>query len=88
MSCCSSVFFGTNRMFRCCTVVQIASASSFLSRRLLSSSAFSRFASETSSPPYFAFHLMGWTAPLHRWPKWRKNAIAREVTHEGSGNRH
>jgi hypothetical protein len=30
-SCCSSVFFGTNRMFRCCTAVQIASAS-FVSR--------------------------------------------------------
>jgi hypothetical protein len=27
MSCCSRVFFGTNRMFRCCTAVQIASAS-------------------------------------------------------------
>jgi hypothetical protein len=35
----------------------IASASSFFSRRFSSSSDFSRRASETSSPPYFAFHL-------------------------------
>ena len=27
MSCCSRFFFGTNRMFRCWTAVQIASAS-------------------------------------------------------------
>jgi hypothetical protein len=27
MSCCSSVFFGTNRMFRCCIAMQMASAS-------------------------------------------------------------
>ncbi len=35
MSCCSRVFFATNRMFRCCTAVQIASASllSFFCRR-------------------------------------------------------
>src|SRR5258707_3412136 len=35
----------------------IASASSFLSRRFSSSSDFSRRVSETSHPPYFAFHL-------------------------------
>jgi hypothetical protein len=33
------------------------SVSSFFKRRFSSSSALSRFASETSSPPYFAFHL-------------------------------
>ena len=32
-------------------------ASNRLRRRLSSSSAFSRRASDTSSPPYFAFHL-------------------------------
>jgi hypothetical protein len=35
----------------------IDSASNFFSRRFSSSSAFSRRASETSNPPYFAFHL-------------------------------
>src|SRR4029453_4585542 len=35
----------------------IASASSFFSRRFSSSSAFRGRASDTSSPPYFAFHL-------------------------------
>jgi hypothetical protein len=35
----------------------IASASSFFSFAFSSSSAFSRLASETSSPPYLAFHL-------------------------------
>ena len=35
----------------------IASANSFFSRAFSSSSAFSRRASETSSPPYLAFHL-------------------------------
>src|SRR5579863_4085721 len=35
----------------------IDSASSFFKRRFSSSNAFSRRASETSSPPYFAFHL-------------------------------
>jgi hypothetical protein len=35
----------------------IASARSFFSLAFSSSSAFSRLASETSSPPYFAFHL-------------------------------
>src|SRR5216684_1569458 len=35
----------------------IASASSFLSRRFSSSSDFNRRASDTSNPPYFAFHL-------------------------------
>src|SRR5258708_7920629 len=49
----------------------IASASSFLSRRFSSSSAFSRRASETSSPPYLAFHLMGWTASSQRSQKCR-----------------
>ena len=34
----------------------MASAKSFFSRRFLSSSDFSRYASETSSPPYLAFH--------------------------------
>jgi len=33
------------------------SASSFFNRRFSSSSAFSRFASDTSRPPYFAFQL-------------------------------
>src|SRR5277367_3164141 len=49
----------------------IASASSFLRRRFSSSSDFRRRASDTSSPPYLAFHLMGWTPPPHRLPKWR-----------------
>jgi hypothetical protein len=47
----------------------IASASGFYSRRFSSSSDFNRRASETSNPPYFAFHLMGWTAPTHRSQK-------------------
>src|SRR5208282_4003837 len=48
----------------------IASASSFFSRRFSSSSDFNRRASDTSSPPYFAFHLMGWTAPPHLSSEW------------------
>ena len=36
----------------------IASASSFFRRRFSSSSDFNRRASETSTPPYFAFHLI------------------------------
>ncbi len=40
----------------------IASASSFLSFAFSSSSDFKRLASDTSRPPNFAFHLMGWTA--------------------------
>ena len=40
----------------------IASASSFLSFAFSSSSDFKRLASDTSKPPNFAFHLMGWTA--------------------------
>ena len=40
----------------------IASASSFFSLAFSSSSTLSRRASDTSSPPYFALHLMGWTA--------------------------
>ncbi len=35
----------------------IASASSFFSLPFSASSAFSRRASDTSKPPYFAFHL-------------------------------
>jgi hypothetical protein len=35
----------------------IASANSFFSMAFSSSSAFSRRASDTSSPPYFDFHL-------------------------------
>src|SRR5580704_14481554 len=58
----------------------IASANSFYSRRFSSSSDFSRRASEISSPPYLAFHLMGWTAPPHRSRKWRTNSFEREVT--------
>ena len=38
-------------------VSSIASASSFFSRAFSSSSCFSRFASETSIPPNFAFQL-------------------------------
>jgi hypothetical protein len=35
MSCCPSVLFGTDRMFRCCMAVQVTSASlvSFFCRR-------------------------------------------------------
>jgi hypothetical protein len=47
----------------------IDSASSFLSRRFSSSSDLRRRASETSSPPYFDFHLMGWTASSQRSQK-------------------
>jgi hypothetical protein len=35
----------------------IASASNFFSLAFSSSNDFSRFASDTSRPPYFAFHL-------------------------------
>ena len=38
----------------------ICSASSFLSFAFSSSSAFSRFASDTVIPPNLAFQLMGW----------------------------
>jgi hypothetical protein len=41
----------------------IASAKSFFSLAFSSSSDFRRLASDTSRPPYLAFHLMGWTAP-------------------------
>ncbi len=40
----------------------IAFANSFFSRAFSSSNTRSRRASDTSRPPYLAFHLMGWTA--------------------------
>ena len=49
-------------------IASFSSASSAymrLSRLFSDSSSLTRTSSETSSPPYFAFHLMGWTAPTH-----------------------
>src|SRR5271155_6263056 len=45
------------RMSLSAALSSIESANSFFSRRFSSSSAFSRFASDTSMPPYLAFHL-------------------------------
>src|SRR6202008_500838 len=48
--------FFPNKSFRA-TLSSMASASSRFSRVFSSSSVFSRLASETSMPPYFAFHF-------------------------------
>src|ERR1700681_4896604 len=65
----------------------IASANSFFSRRFSSSKDFSRRASETSSPPYFAFHLMGWTASSQRSQKCPLTRLRGEVSNESSHSR-